>query len=214
MAKGKPRQPDKLRRRAAEREPYDHVLILCVGETESAYFQEVRSACSLRAVNVVISPDAEGQDPSRMVKTAKESQARQRAQKNEYDRVWLVFDRDRFEQFETALNNCNQTGIDSAWSVPCFEYWLLIHFTQTDAPFRASGGLTGAQCCERALLEHVPNYKKGSPMAFQATWEHVDRAIQRAKRRLADPDWAHEKNPSTNVHEIVEYLRTLNQKPK
>ena len=211
MAKGKPRQPGKLRRRAPERAPYDHVLILCVGETETVYFQEVRSACSLRAVNVVVSPDAVGQDPSRMIKTAKKSQKRQRAQKNDYDRIWLVFDRDRFEQFETALNNCKQADIDAAWSVPCFEYWLLIHFTQSDAPYRASGGLTGAQCCERALLEHVPDYQKGSPVAFQATWEHVDRAIKRAKRRLADPDWANEMNPSTNVHELIEYLRTLNQ---
>ncbi|TQE99099.1 MAG: RloB domain-containing protein [Spiribacter salinus] len=214
MGKGKPRQPGKLRRRAPKREPYDHVLILCVGESERVYFQEVRSACSLRAVNVVISPNAEGQDPSRMVRTAKKSQQRQRAQGNEYNQVWLVFDRDRFEQFETALNNCRQGGIEAAWSVPCFEYWLLIHFIQSDAPFRASGGLTGAQCCERELLKHIPDYQKGSPVAFQATWEHVDRAIQTARRRLSDPDWDNEKNPSTNVHELIEYLQTLNQEAK
>lgn len=214
MARGKPRQTGKLKRRAAEKAPYDHVLILCVGETESVYFQEVRSACSLRAVNVEISPNAEGQDPSRMVKTAKELQKTQRAQKNEYDRIWLVFDKDRFEQFEAALNNCTHAGIDAAWSIPCFEYWLLIHFTHSDAPFRASGGLTGAQCCERVLLEHVPDYQKGSPVAFQATWDLVDRAIQTAERRLADPDWANQKNPSTYVHQLIKYLKALNPESK
>jgi len=210
MGRRKPRQPGTLRRRAPEKEPYDHVLILCVGLTENVYFQEVRTACSLRAVNVEIPSDAEGQDPLRMVRTAKESQRRQRAQKNEYDQIWLVFDRDRFEQFDTALHNCRDAGIETAWSVPCFEYWLLIHFTDSDSPFRARGGLTGPQCCERELRQYIPDYEKGSPVAFQATWKHVDEAIQRARRRLADPDWPHEKNPSTNVQALIEYLKKLN----
>jgi len=209
VPRGKARHANRLGRRRAQLEPYDRVLLLCVGRTERVYFEEMTRELSLSNLNIQIRQDAEGQDPGGMIRTAINLRQTEKKLGNDFESIWAVFDRDRFDQFESAIEQAHATRVQVAWSVPCFEYWLLLHFEWTDAPFRATGGLTGAQCCESRLRQHLPDYKKGGPICFHGTWSRVADAIRHAKRRLDDPDWRNEKNPSTNAHELVAYLMGL-----
>lgn len=209
MPRGKARHTNRLRRRQARLEPYDRVLLLCVGQTERVYFEEMTRELSLSNLNIQIRQDAEGQDPGSMIRTALQLRKTEKKMGNDFESIWVVFDRDRFGQFESGIDQARANQVQVAWSVPCFEYWLVLHFEWTDAPFRATGGLTGAQCCERRLRQHLPDYKKGNIICFHGTWPRIEDAIRHAKRRLEDPDWQNEKNPSTNTHELVEYLMGL-----
>ena len=46
----------------------------------------------------------------------------------EYDRVWVVFDRDEFPDFDEAIQLAAEHKINCAWSNESFELWLLLHF--------------------------------------------------------------------------------------
>ena len=52
----------------------------------------------------------------------------------EYDRVWAVFDKDEFDDFDEAINLAKNKGINCAWSNESFELWLLLHFKNVSAP--------------------------------------------------------------------------------
>lgn len=56
--------------------------------------------------------------------------------RNEYDRVWAVFDRDSFdaEQFNNAVIKAESNGISCAWSNEAFELWFLYHFSNQVVP--------------------------------------------------------------------------------
>lgn len=46
----------------------------------------------------------------------------------EYDRIWVVFDRDEFSDFDEAIQQAADYKINCAWSNESFELWLLLHF--------------------------------------------------------------------------------------
>ena len=46
----------------------------------------------------------------------------------EYDRVWAVFDKDEFDDFDEAISLAKSKKINCAWSNESFELWLLLHF--------------------------------------------------------------------------------------
>ena len=50
--------------------------------------------------------------------------------KNNYDRVWAVFDRDEFpaKDFNEAIAMGQKNSIEVAWSNEAFELWYLYHF--------------------------------------------------------------------------------------
>lgn len=52
----------------------------------------------------------------------------------EYDRVWAVFDKDEFDDFDEAIRLAESKSINCAWSNECFELWLLLHFKDVSAP--------------------------------------------------------------------------------
>lgn len=98
-----------------ERETY---LILTHGKnTEPSYFS------SFRLSNIPLK--WRSLDPLGLVKYAQTIDAI-----NNYDHVWLVFDKDEFtdENFNEAINQARNSGIKVAYSNQAFEYWLLLHF--------------------------------------------------------------------------------------
>ena len=52
----------------------------------------------------------------------------------EYDRVWAVFDKDEFNDFDDAIKLAESKNINCAWSNECFELWLLLHFKEVSTP--------------------------------------------------------------------------------
>jgi hypothetical protein len=211
VARRQPREGNRLRRRAPRREPYDRVLIVCEGEkTEPNYFSELKDHYRLSNANIAVTR-AGGTDPLSIVRTAKQLQAKEQKQGDRYDRVYCVFDRDRHANFQTACDQIKQSEFHSARSWPCFEYWLLLHFRYTRAAFTESGNHSPCDNCIKMLKQEdaMHDYAKGTGGAFGRLLDRIDLAKQRAGQTRQDAQATGDDNPSTEVHELVDYLQHL-----
>ena len=50
----------------------------------------------------------------------------------EFDRVWAVFDKDDFNDFNDAIQLAKKNHILCAWSNESFELWYYLHFQYLD----------------------------------------------------------------------------------
>lgn len=204
-----------LRRRPGNRAPRSIFLIVCEGETEKAYFDALRSHYGLSRAEVVIAENDEGSAPISVVVCA-ENKAREAGG---YDRIFCVFDRDEHESFARARDRIaalakrkqRSLPISEAVSIPCFEFWLLLHFEQTDAAF--------ADCAAviRRLREadKLPGYVKID--ARKADAGVTQALMARLEQALANADWlaaraeANDWNPYTSAQTVVRALAKVKE---
>ena len=118
----------KFRRQSQKREQKVircSVLIVCEGtKTEPNYFE----AFAEKQQGVIVY-DIEVKGLGRGTKDVVEK-AIDLKNKNNYDRVWAVFDRDEFpaKDFNEAIAMGQKNSIEVAWSNEAFELWYLYHF--------------------------------------------------------------------------------------
>ena len=180
------RRENSGRRRAPFREPRKQVLIVCGGtRTEPDYFEGLKKARRNPAVQVKVL--GKGIDPEQLVKHAHRVHG-------DYDEVWCVVDTDEFD-IAKAAKVADQLGVLLAVSNPCFELWLLLHFTDHQ----------GRSASYRELLpkltRHVPGYDK-CRLDFGRFDVGVAEAVERGER--LDPSGRdHGRNPSTGVWKLV-----------
>ena len=206
MAGRRPRQ--QLTRRGPEREPYDRVLIVCEGKrTEPLYFEDLAAHFRLSTANVVIT--GEGADPRTVVRVAKKLRRDEARRGEKYDRVYCVFDRDEHMTFRQACDEARACGIFVVRSWPCFEFWLRLHFGFSRQPYSKFGGKSAAQRCVDELRGWLPGYEKGASGIFRSLEDRLESAMGNATRALADAKATDEFNPSTEVQDLVGYLRAL-----
>lgn len=200
-----------LRRRGPIREPYDRILIVCEGEkTEPGYFEDLRRHFRLSSANIEIAENDEGSNPINVVDCAIKRYRSDRG----YDRVYCVFDRDRHARYREALAKIEEerarkkVPIRAVPSIPCFEFWILLHFEFTTRQFDV---VEGSPCDEviRSLRTYLPGYRKGEPV-FDHLVGRIDAAITNAQRVILFHETSGTDNPSTRVHELVQNLRLLN----
>lgn len=195
-------------RREPEREPYDLVLLVCEGtRTEPSYFRGLRLIERLSNTNIRITP-ADGTDPLSVVRYAEQLA-------DGYDRTYCVFDRNGHANYEDALRRIAQSRLGRAGrlvavpSWPCFEIWLLLHFRYSSAAIVKAGRKSAGDRAVDELKRHFPNYRKGHEGIYQELLPNLDRAISYAARLRRDNERTGNNNPSTRVHELVQYLRRL-----
>ena len=166
MSRRKPKNQHNLSRKKPKREPYNRVLIVCEGKkTEPYYFSDLRNHYGLSTANIAVTP-ANGSDPISIVKYAKKCQQDEKKQGEQFDRIYCVFDRDEHINFSAACDQIVANGFQSVRSWPCFEYWLLLHFSYHRKPFLATQGRTAAQYCQSVLKTKMPTYLKGEKSLF------------------------------------------------
>ncbi len=209
--KRKERTKASLRRRRALRDSYDVVLIVCEGsKTEPRYFCELRDDLGLNNFNVVVTGES-GSDPDSVVRFA----IRTAKEDGGYDRLFCVFDRDRHATYQAAIDRARSARIGipvtTITSVPCFEYWLLLHFTYTDRAFAGTGNRSPCDEVIGELRGHLPGYAKGNRGVYMQTKANIGRAITHAQRALAAAEATGTDNPTTLVFELVEYLKKLRE---
>lgn len=115
------------------------VLILCEDKKSSKlYFESFKKDEKLRRELASVSIEVihpKDYSPIGLVKRAIELKRKAKRERNPYDEVWIVLDRDYHANIENALNMAKVSKIDVALSVICFEYWVLLHFEKTTKPF-------------------------------------------------------------------------------
>ena len=181
--------------------------MVCEGAyTEPLYFGAMRDRFRLNTLEVKAT---KGVDPRTLVNIASEEDQREKRNGERFDSVYCVFDRDSHPQFEEASNMARARGFRLARSWPCFEFWLLLHFDLVRAPYARKGSLSPCDVCIRDLRKHLPQYSKGDRTTFDALWCLLEDAIANGYRAAADAAATSERNPSTEVHELVVHLRKL-----
>lgn len=121
------------KRKVATRDKIVRFLVVCEGErTEPNYFKElVKDRYSeVRSEEIV----GEGRSTCALVKKTEEIRARlERQRQLTFDRVWVVFDKDDFNDFNEAIELASKRGFCAAWTNEAFELWYLLHFVYLDA---------------------------------------------------------------------------------
>jgi hypothetical protein len=212
--KKKARRAETHRRARAKRAPYERVLIVCEGKkTEPYYFRGLCRDLRLNPANIVIDDRKSGLDPKSLVVFAIETFKKDK----DFNRVYCVFDKDKHASYNDALEKIRATRLAGGAtlhainSVPCFEIWLLLHFTNTTRPFSAAGDDSNCDLVIEALDRkgRIPGYDKGSRDIFQALSDKMETAIHNAGKLENFHKTSQTDNPSTKVHKLVLYLQSL-----
>ena len=191
------------RRKVATRTAYEVVLIVCEGLTEVTYFDNYKSKLKTFGIEVKAISD-EHNDPIGIVKDAIKKLKEEKA-----EHTWCVFDRDHHTQHQ--LNQAKQLAeknkIHIAFSNPCFEIWLLLHFKYSSAPYRNYDEL------EKALkqIPELSSYQKET-CYFNKLLPLWQTAVKNSKKLILEhktsgnSQYSVNSNPSTSIHEVVEFL--------
>ncbi|MCL5974826.1 MAG: RloB family protein [Gammaproteobacteria bacterium] len=211
--KRKARSSQSLKRRQAKREAYKKILIVCEGEkTEPNYFEDVREHYQLNTVNVEVRGDC-GSDPVSIIKFAKQRYREERDAGDPFDKVYCLFDKDDHAKYLSALAEVDSAVPKNTFfainSVPCFEYWLLLHFTYSTRPYQSVPGNSAGNQILRELKDYMPDYEKGSGGVFTQLLGQLERAKSFAERSLQESIRNKTDNPCTRVHHLVSDLQSL-----
>lgn len=205
----KPHSPRDLKRPPPKHNSRDRVLIICEGsKTEPNYFEELRDHLKLDTAKVEVDGSS-GSSPKSVVEHAK----KRYRQDTEFDRIYCVFDKDEHTTYAQAmgmLTTARPSGVFYAiTSVPCFEYWLLLHFIFTAKPYGRSGTRSPADNVSHDLKQYIPGYDKGSKQIYSKLKEKMKLAIKHAELASKQAMQNETDNPSTQVVELVKYLLNI-----
>ena len=206
------RSKDKRRGKLPTREEYDKILIVCEGEkTEPNYFNEIVGHYRLSVANVVVTGKC-GSNPKSVFEKAKQLYKEEKNKGDSYDKVYCVFDKDEHVNFEEICYSINKKRPSDTFfcitSIPCFEYWLLLHYKDTSAPFFKTQNKSASDKVIEELKKYDKSYKKKNTGIFLETIDMLDEAIERAERIYKQQHDEHP-NPSTKVHELVDVLKNI-----
>lgn len=173
------------RRPKPSRVSANRVLAVCCGQTEQSYLNGLKSLSK----PVTLKPVVKVLSPAQLVKYAAK---RRENDRGGFDEYWCVVDVDQFDIGE-AVVAAEAEGISLAVSNPCFEVWLILHFTACTA------SLAGPKAAAERLRRYLPAYEKGA-LDFALLAERADDAVDRAKSLGRG-------NPSSDVWRLVEVVR-------
>lgn len=124
------------------------------------------------------------------------------------DEFWAVFDRDEHPQVGGAIARCASANIQVAFSNPCFEVWLILHFQDYDrAEHRTQ--------TQQKLTELCTKYDqyKSKTAEFAEYMTHLDTAEHRAEVQLCrrNQEGQPPGPPFTTFYELTRRLKFLAQ---
>ncbi len=169
MRRQKPTKLPKIRR----------ILILCEGESEVIYLKGYRVDKRLPGVSIEIyQPNYFS--PLGLLKEAKKKIKEANADKLPYESIWIVFDKDLHAAIPQTFKEAEQADINIAFSLICFEQWVLLHFEKSKHYFQMPADLI-----RHIENKHLPNY--GKTQQFQILKPHLSKAFVNA-------EWLHQQN--------------------
>ncbi|MGL3819819.1 RloB family protein [Sphingopyxis sp. R3-92] len=203
------RQRKSLRRAAPKRAPKAKFIIYSEGKnTEPDYFKAVRRDLLGALVDLEVI-DAAGVPITIAEKACERATAMKRARGRrssfeEADQIWAVFDRDEHPKVPEAIERCRASSVEVAFSDPCFELWLLLHFDNFDRPDdRHQVQAALAKVCK----DYDPKGKKSAD--FGQFLSKVEDAENRAQQQLArrEDEGIPPRRPFTTVFNLTQEMR-------
>lgn len=215
----KKRRADRKQRRREYKTPRaNSFLIVTEGKrTEPLYFKglqkliEEKTGGRIDVVEVpIIDVSGEGCATGKLIE--KTEQIVKNA-KIIYQNIWVVFDKDDFEDFDEAIARGIQKGYQIAWSNQSFEYWLYLHFHYSESALHRDIWNEKLNDIFRQLHLGNDGYQKNDENIYQIadSFDGVNTAIKNAKRRMAAFRDGFDKpstyDPGTTVYKLVQALK-------
>lgn len=138
---------------------------------------------------------------------------------------WIVIDRDAVENiksengghtqknFDEALRNASEKGVSVAYSNPCFELWLILHFEYRDSSSsRIDVQKKALQLLKKNKLlkpDAIIDDLKAEKGLFTALGEkRLEKAIKGAEK-LYEKNSGACQNPCTTFHKLIEAIKSF-----
>lgn len=205
MSPERRRKGKTLRRRPIPYPERERILIYTEGRiTEPMYFGPLRREFRGSGRMVEFGP-AHG-EPLKVVKEAAEHQTRERRHGVPFDQVWCVIDVEcprPHDSLDEALSLARRKNVRCAISNPCFELWLILHFTN------CFSYLTTEDACRKLEGLDCGYSRNNKRFRYDDLRKQRTIAAQRARQLDARVDPAspvRDRNPWTSVWELVEEL--------
>lgn len=195
-------------------QPPRQILILTEGETEEIYLKSYKSDDEnrrrLSGVGIEIYKPKD-HSPLGLLAEAKKRIKEAKRDKMPYEKVWIVFDRDGHANIPATFHEKQAVNeIEIAFSVVCFEYWVLLHFEKTTRLFNDCDSI-GSYIRQK----HLPEYEK-SRNNYHNLKDKISIAIEHAasiaKQNQTDLNNGfkpYQLQAYTNVHDLISFLKDL-----
>lgn len=198
--------------------------IYCEGEkTEPNYlnaYLEDKFGDKLR--DVVTVEDAKTNTPVQLVNEAIRDKLSGKHPKG--DVYWVVYDRESRTKYpdslhDRAFNTARDNGIFVALTNVCFEYWLVLHFENSAAPYSCFDDLIAKSCLKKTVKKlSDKDYQKGAINIYNLAKSGLDKARQRAIKinqqtiNAAPPHAVrpHHLNPYTDIPLLLDAIDKFN----
>lgn len=125
-----------------------------------------------------------------------------------YSQIWVVFDKDDFNDFDDAIELGKRKGYNIAWSNQSFEYWIYLHFNFSDSALHRDDWVKKLDTIFKDYKIDENGYEKNNSDIFNiaTTKGSLKFAIQSAFRINDNYDSRQKPSqcdPCTNVHRLV-----------
>lgn len=181
------------------------VLILCEDCKSSCFYFRAFNIAPERAEVVAVGT---GRNTDSLVEEAIRLKVKAVERCSPYHEVWCVFDRDDFPlaNYHRAFELARANGLKIAWTNEAFELWYLLHFNYHDTAISRHN--------YKAKLRPHCHYEKGDKEIYQKVKPYEAIALRNAQRlerhwNELGERYPERQNPSTSVHELVEFLNDL-----
>ena len=158
------------------REVKKNILIICEGESEQAYFKDLKNRKDLK---FSLKPELADKSSYKEIF----EKAKRNNDPEIYEHIYCLVDLDHiinhksYLKYEKAkrnlLKDCKIVSIIE--SCPCFELWICLHFEKTQS---------SETMCEtfihNKLKKHIPNYEKNMENLYTLTEDKMSTALKNA----------------------------------
>lgn len=187
-------------------------LIVCEGtKTEPYYFEALvqGSMSDVREVDI----QGVGMGTVALIKETKVIKDNlEKKNSMHFDRVWVVFDKDNFNDFNQAIAMAKRLGYGSAWSNEAFELWYCLHFAYLNTAIKRSAYITMiGNTLKLKTGDNSFTYTKGNPDNYRLLQQYgnedmAKRFAAKLRNSFKNANYASH-NPCTMVDKLVDELQ-------
>ncbi|WP_283189309.1 RloB family protein [Pseudomonas sp. PMCC200344] len=194
--------------------------IYCEGaKTEPNYLNGYISDIEDKALrHVVIVEKTRKNTPIELVEVAINHKKSSAAAKG--DEFWVVYDRESVAKYtdelhDKAYKRAKDNGINIALSNVCFEHWLLLHLTNSSAPYNCYNDLINRSCLKSKFRQNLgKDYDKAGSEVYDFLSKYIGKArtlacnmnLAATQSSQLGRDKPHHLNPYTDMPKLLDAI--------
>ena len=181
------------------------VLIVCEDEKSGCDYLKLMARHLRLHTTCIVESSATGSAPISVVQDAiKRISSQKKEKKDPYELIYCVWDIDEHQSINNARQLAKSNGFSVIESDPCFEFWLLLHFTCYTAPIVRKANKSPADECVRILKQHITEYDKSKINEyFTKLLQHIESAKNNADKVRLDLQSTGASNPCTDLDKLI-----------